>query len=313
MNNQLKKVWGNNMVQLGNERQAVQDKIIEYAIDVGWEYINRDEALRKRGGKSGFIFKEMFVEQVQRLNPGFMNHLLAEDLIKRLEKVPPNIEGNLVVWEHLKGLKSVFVPGDRRERNVKFIDTDNIDRNCFNVTDEFSFTNGSKTIRPDVVFLINGIPIFFAETKAAIKIEGISEAIEQVKRYHRQCPELLAVLQVYILTQIIRFYYSSTWALSEKLLFNWKEEIPGDFEVLVKGFLDRERVVKVINDFILFTRQDDELKKVILRPHQMRGVEKVVERAESEKRRGLIWHTQGSGKDLYYDSGCGDNFEKSYI
>jgi len=56
-------------------------------------------------------------------------------------------------------------------------------------------------------------------------------------------------------------------------------------------------VVKVLTDFILFTREDDELKKVVLRPHQMRAVDKLIERAKAkDKRRGLVWHTQGSGK-----------------
>jgi len=285
------------MSLLGGERGAVQNPLIKYATEVGWEYIDRDEALRLRGGESGFIFKDIFINQMQRLNPDFMDHLLAEDVIKKLETVPPNIEGNFIAWEYLKGLRTVFVPNEKRERNVRFFDTENIDRNTFHVTDEFEFTNGTKTIRPDIVFLINGVPVLLIETKAAHKIDGISEALEQMKRYHRECPELLAVLQIYALTHIIRFYYSATWNTSEKLLFNWKEESGGDFENLVKTFLDKRRVIKVLTDFILFTRQDDELKKVILRPHQMRAVNKVIERAkDTTKRRGLIWHTQGSGK-----------------
>lgn len=281
---------------LGDERKAVQDSMIQYATDVGWEYISRDEALRLRGGKEGLVCRELFVKQLQRLNPDYMNHLLAEELIKRFERVQPNIEGNLIIWEHLKGLKSVFIPEKRRERNVNFIDTENFHRNCFHVTDEFSFTNGNKSIRPDIVFLINGIPILFVETKAAAKVDGIGEAMDQVRRYHQQCPELLAVLQIYSLTHIIHFYYSSTWTTSDKLLFNWKEEVKDDFEGLVKTFIDTERIIKLLSDFILFTRQDDELKKVIMRPHQIRAVEKVVKRAESDKKRGLVWHTQGSGK-----------------
>jgi type I restriction enzyme, R subunit len=56
-------------------------------------------------------------------------------------------------------------------------------------------------------------------------------------------------------------------------------------------------VLRVLTDFILFTRQDDELRKVVLRPHQMRAVDKVVERAaDPDQHRGLVWHTQGSGK-----------------
>jgi len=253
--------------------------------------------LRLRGGTTGFVFKELFINQMQALNSDFMNQELAEELIKRLERIPPNIEGNLVAWEHLKGLRTIFVPDEKRERNVRFIDTENIDRNVFQVTDEFSFTNGSKTIRPDVVFLINGVPVFLIETKAAHKIDGIAEALDQIRRYHRECPELLAILQLYALTHLIRYYYSATWNTSVKGLFNWKEETVGDFEALAKTFFDKNRVVKVLTDFILFTRQDDELKKVVLRPHQMRAVEKLIERAKStEKKRGLVWHTQGSGK-----------------
>ena len=285
------------MSALGGERGSVQNPVIKYAMEIGWEYLSPEEALRLRGGTTGFVFKELFINQMQALNPDFMNQELAEELIKRLERIPPNIEGNLVAWEYLKGLRTVFVPDENRERNVTFIDTENITRNVFQVTDEFSFTNGSKTIRPDIVFLINGVPVFLIETKAAHKIDGIAEALDQIRRYHRECPELLSILQLYALTHLIRYYYSATWNTSAKGLFNWKEETAGDFETLVKTFFDKNRVVKVLNDFILFTRQDDELKKVVLRLHQMRAVEKLIERAQStEKKRGLVWHTQGSGK-----------------
>lgn len=301
------------MTKLGGERYSVQNPIINYAQDpsaeyslpdgkkiilnLDWEYVNPNEALRLRGGKSGLVFKEIFIDQIQQLNPDFMDHLLAEELIKKLERIPPNIEGNFMAWEYLKGLKTVFVPNDKRERNVTFIDAENIDRNTFHVTDEFEFTNGVKTIRPDIVFLINGVPVLLIETKAAHKIEGISEALEQMKRYHRECPELMVILQVYALTHIAKYYYSVTWNTSEKFLFNWKEETEGNFETLVKTFLDRNRVVKILTDFIVFAREDDELKKIILRPHQMRAVDKVVTRAQdAEKHRGLVWHTQGSGK-----------------
>jgi len=128
-------------------------------------------------------------------------------------------------------------------------------------------------------------------------IEGLSEALEQVKRYHRECPELLSVQQLYVLTHIIKYYYSATWNTTEKFLFNWKEESGGNFEHLVKTFFARERIIKLLIDFIMFTRQDDVLQKIILRPHQMRAVDKIVERAkDSKKKRGLVWHTQGSGK-----------------
>ena len=301
------------MAKLGGERYSVQQPIIQYVqepsaayvsqdgltmfLKLGWEYVKPDDALRLKGGEAGMVFREIFIQQLQRLNPDFLDHLMAEELIKKIETVPANIEGNFLTWEYLKGLRTVFVPTEKRERNITFIDAENMDRNTFHVTDEFVFSNGIKTIRPDIVFLINGIPVLFIETKAAHKIEGMSEALEQIKRYHRDGPELLAVLQVYVLTDIVKYLYSATWNTSEKLLFNWKNEAGGDFEQLVKTFFDRKNVIKLLTDFILFTRQDDELRKIVLRPHQMKAIDKIVKRAEDpQKQRGLIWHTQGSGK-----------------
>jgi type I restriction enzyme R subunit len=115
----------------------------------------------------------------------------------------------------------------------------------------------------------------------------------------------MALMQVHSLTHLVRYYYGPTWTLSHKSLFNWRADVGAtrasplqiDFETLVKTFIHPQRVVRLLTDFILFTRKDDELTKVILRPHQMRAVERVVHRAaDPDKRRGLIWHTQGSGK-----------------
>ncbi len=104
-------------------------------------------------------------------------------------------------------------------------------------------------------------------------------------------------MQVFALTHLIQFYYGATWNLSRKGLFNWRDEQAGDFETLVKTFVSPRRLLRVITEFILFTRKDEELSKAVLRPHQMRAVERTVQRAKDpEKRRGLIWHTQGSGK-----------------
>ncbi|MFZ3138117.1 MAG: HsdR family type I site-specific deoxyribonuclease [Thermodesulfovibrionales bacterium] len=283
------------MSPLGGERASVQNPLITYATEIGWTYITQEDALTLRGGETGFIFKETFISQLQKLND-FITQPLAEDLIRKIEAIPPTIQGNLDAWEYLKGLKTVFVPKEKRERNAKLIDTKYINNNTFHVTDEFTFTNGTKTIRCDVVFLINGFPVFIVEAKSANKIDGIAEALDQIRRYHNEAPEIMAVLQMYTLTHLIRYYYGATWNTSRKGLFNWKEEQEGDYETLIKSFFDKERVIRIINDFILFTRQDDELKKVVLRPHQMRAVQKIVERVGSDKKRGLIWHTQGSGK-----------------
>ncbi len=286
------------MSNLGSERYAVQNPLIRYSTEVGWKYIDRDEALRLRRGESSPILWDVFVNKVQDLNPAVADYQQAEDVAKRLIRVSPNIEGNLEAWEFLRGLKTVFVEAESRERNVRLLDFDESNRNAFHVTDEFRFSNGVTTIRADIVFLINGIPVLLIETKSAKKIEGIADALDQVRRYHREGAELLAIMQVFGLTHLVQYYYGATWNTAHKNLFNWKEETAGkDFETLVKAFVAPERILRVLRDYILFTRKDDELAKVILRPHQMRAVERALGRAiDRTKRRGLIWHTQGSGK-----------------
>ena len=288
---------------LGGERSAVQNPIIKYAVEIGWEKISSDDSLRLRGGEEGRILRNIFYEQVQLLNSDFMGNVFAEELIKNINNIRSNMEGNEEMLEYLRGRKTIFVPDERRERNVSLIDFDNFERNKFHVTDEFSFFNGKHRIRPDIVFFINGIPIFVVEAKAAHKIEGIAEAFDQIRRYHLQGSELFAILQVFALSHLIEFFYGPTWNTSGKALLNWRDEEAEQqhghvrFEQLVKSFFDKERVIKVINDYILFVREDDELKKVVLRPHQMKAVEKCFVRSvDKEKDRGLVWHTQGSGK-----------------
>jgi type I restriction enzyme R subunit len=284
-------------MSLASEFGVVQGPLVRYATEVGWGYLSPEEAVRLRRGETGAVLWEVLVGQLQVLNPGVVDLGRAEEIASGLTRVLPTIEGNLVAWEFLRGLKTTFVPEEKRERNVRLLDGDIVERNTFHVTDEFVFTNGHETVRADVVFLVNGVPVLLVETKAATHPEGIGEAFDQVCRYHREAPELLSVVQMHSETNLARYVYGATWNLSPRGLYDWREEAAGDFETLVKAFVHPRRVLRILTDFILFTRSDDELSKVILRPHQMRAVERVVDRARNgAKHRGLVWHTQGSGK-----------------
>jgi len=283
-------------MSIGGERAAVQNPFLRYAEEAGWTYLTPEQALNLRRGTTSPVLDSVLLEQLQRLNPGVVDHLRAEQVRDRLVRVRPNIEGNLDAWEYLKGLKTVFVEAEDRERNIRLLDPVSIEANAFHITDEFAFSNGTPPdIRTDVMLFVNGVPVIIGETKSARHTEGIAEAFDDIRYYHEKGPELLALLQVHSLTHLIHFYYGATWNLSRKGLFNWRDGHAGDFEV--KTFVAPRRVLPLLTEFILFTRQDGELGKAVLRPHQMRAAERCVARARSsEKRRGLIWHTQGSGK-----------------
>ncbi len=283
----------------GSERGAVQNPFVRYADEVGWTYLTREEALELRGDESGIVFTDILEAQLEALNPSVVDRDRAVDLAHRVVRALPNIKGNEDVWEHLRGLKKVFVEEESRERDVTFLDVDDPSNNVFHVTDEFSFRPRpeAEAIRFDVALLINGIPVVFIETKSATKRDGMAEALVQVRRYHEQGPEALAVLQVFAITHLHKFLYGATWNANRKSLYNWRDEVTGNYEDLVKAFVAPERVLRVISDFIVFSDIDGELNKFVLRPHQMRAADRVVERAKDPgKRRALVWHTQGSGK-----------------
>ena len=280
-----------------DEHSAVQKPILKYAGEIGWQIIEPQEALKLRNGETGLFFYSILEQKLLELNRNVVTAENVSEVIVRIQNLRNTIEGNKEALEWLRGRKSVYVPAEKRERNVRLIDFENPDNNVFQVTEEWSYTNGKYTNRADVVFLINGIPIVIGESKKPEEKEAIPKAVDQLRRYHSETPELVTTTQLFDATHLIDFFYGVTWNLSRKALFNWKEVEKGNFELKVKRFFDRERILRVLHDYIVFFKREDELEKIVLRQHQSRAVERVVERStERKKKTGLIWHTQGSGK-----------------
>jgi type I restriction enzyme R subunit len=279
------------------ERTAIQDPFLTYAEQAGWTYLSSEQSRQLRQDDSFPILKETCISQLRILNP-FLSDELALEVIGRICRISPTLEGNLIMWEYLKGKKTIYVADQKQERNIRLINTDDPESNLFHITDEYRFVSENKAIRLDIVLFINGIPLLFVETKTAKKKDAIETALEDVITYHQKAPDLLSILQVFALTHLIKFYYSATWNTSTKTLLNWKTESKAaTYQEMVSAFCQKKPVVDLLTEYILFTRKDDELTKNILRPHQMSGVELVVDRAaDPTKKHGLIWHTQGSGK-----------------
>jgi len=282
---------------LGTEKPTVQDPIVKYADEIGWRVVPQEEALSLRKGESGPLFYRVLEEKLIELNPGLVCRENVDDIIHRMEAVRNNIEGNAEILSWLRGEQAIYDENEKRRRNVTVVDLASAGRNLFQVTSEWQYTNGRETNRADIMFLINGIPVAIVETKSAKKANGMEEALIQIRRYHRETPEMLTAPQVFDMTHLVDFFYGPTWNLNRKNIFNWKDEEKGNFEKKVKRFFDREHFLKMLGEWILFYVKDDELQKTILRQHQTRAIEKIVQRcADENKKTGLIWHTQGSGK-----------------
>ena len=282
-----------------SERASVQDPMIKYADEIGWKPVSQSEAMQMRRGDTGLYFIDVLKAQLMKLNRGILDESRCQEIVRQLTLLNPTLEGNQDALSWLRGERSIFVPDEDRYRNVTLIDYDNPDNNLFHVTDEWTQKGTVYRNRADVVFLINGIPVVIVETKSANKQDGLAEGVEQIRRYHAETPEMFTVAQLFGVTQMFDFFYGVTWNVSRKNLFNYKTDEPTNYEEKVKTFFDRDRFLKVLQESIIFQSRDDTLTKVVLRQHQTRAVEKVINRVhDPDKRRGLIWHTQGSGKTL---------------
>jgi len=283
-----------------SERSAVQKPMLKYADEIGWQSISPSEAMHKRGGDTAALyFSDVLKAQLLKLNTGIVDNSNCADVLRQLGLFKATLEGNQEALLWMRGEKSTFVPSENRERNVTLIDFEHLDNNLFHVTDEWEQQSAVHLNRADVVFLINGIPVAIVEAKSANKLDGLALGVEQIRRYHNETPEMFTTAQLFGVTQLTDFFYGVTWNTNRKNLFNWKTDEPTNYEQKVKMFFDRERFLEVLHRSIIFQSRDDQLTKVVLRQHQARAVEKVIERVKDpNKRRGLVWHTQGSGKTL---------------
>ena len=283
-----------------SERSAVQEPMLKYVDEIGWQSISPSDAMQMRGGDTAArYFTEVLKAQLLKLNKGVVDDSNCADVMRRLGLLNVTLEGNQEALLWMRGEKSTFVQSDNRERNVTLINFDTPDNNLFHVTDEWEQQNAAQRNRADVVFLINGIPVAVVETKNAGKPDGLALGVDQIRRYHSETPEMFTTAQLFGVTQLLDFFYGVTWNTSRKNLFNWKTDEPTNYEQKVKTFFDRDRFLKVLQQSIIFQSKDDQITKIVLRQHQTRAVEKVIERVyDPNKHRGLVWHTQGSGKTL---------------
>lgn len=277
-----------------SEAKSVQERIIKYAVESGWTLVSRAESDTKRGDEMAYksqpYYSDVLMPKLREFNPW-----LPADYA--FPAPTPKIEGNRQVLLALRGQSTAYDETEKRERNVMVIDFEHPDRNIFEVTSEFAFSNGRYTNRQDIVFLINGIPVIDLECKNLTTAEGIDKALDQIRRYHRETPELLVLEQGYLASEGMRLEYGVTWNTVRRNIFKWNGDKVGELENKIKTFFEIKHILNLIEKYIMFIEKDEELTKLVLREHQANAVEAVLTRAlKEDATRGLVWHTQGSGK-----------------
>ena len=284
-----------------NEQHTVENSIIRFLErKLGFEYIKPEEFSTYRDLETEYMVKPLLERAVTALNPG-----ITETEVKSVVREVGKIDTNEGFLSAMRDGINLMNPETRQMHDYRLIDFENPEKNHFVVTNQFYFEGDTENIRPDILIFLNGLPIVDIEAKSPTASEGVSfeNGIDQIRRYEKVAKKLFLPNCFNIATDGLKTVYGATGAPKQYFL-QWKdkelaEEMGGELEMSLFSLLEKERLLDIVQNFILFEKEKEQKVKKIARYQQLRATNKIVERVvKKEKKQGLIWHTQGSGKTI---------------
>lgn len=260
----------------------------------------------------------------------FSKVLLEDDLTQAIEKINKeikaeqtkeavrlirNLDHNNTILNNKQFtkylLEGVQIPiqekGETRYKTVKIIDFDNISNNTFKAINQYTITEHSEK-RPDIIIFINGIPLVVIELKSTVREEvKLEDGYHQLKGYKEvHIPSLFYYNQFMIVSDGVQARagtITSPWGrFSEWKKIEDTDEVKENMpthQTLLGGMLRKDRLLDIINNFILWSDNN----KILSTYHQYFGVKKAITSTEKAiynrtGKAGILWHTQGSGKSF---------------
>lgn len=280
-----------------SEAGTVQFPMVKHAVEIGWTPLTPEEAREKRGGDASMLFRDELADKLSSLNP-WLDGDGVRSIIETIDATPATIEGNRDLLSWLRGERQWYDESEKRHRHVRLIDFENPGANAFHVSWEWKLKPPArKGNRADVMFVLNGIPVCVVEHKNPKDGDALERAVKQLRRYELETPELIGSPQIFNVTHLLDYWYGVTWSANRRDMARWKKERDETYRFAVQSFFEPTDFLRTLQQWILFYVQDGETRKSILRQHQRKAIAAVVGRcADPKKTRGLIWHTQGSGK-----------------
>ncbi|MEK0085795.1 type I restriction endonuclease subunit R [Benzoatithermus flavus] len=280
-----------------SEAGTVQFPMVKHAAEIGWTPITPEDARTQRGGDAGTFFRDVLQAKLAAFNP-WLSADAVRSVVETLDALPATIEGNRELLAWLRGERQWYDEAEKRHRPVRLIDFERVTDNAFHVTWEWKIKPPArKGNRADVVFLVNGVPVVIVEHKNPNDGDAIERAIKQLRRYELETSELLAAPQLFNVTHLLDYWYGVTWNANRRDMARWKQAPEETYRFAVQSFFEPADFLRTLQHWILFYVQDGETRKSVLRQHQRRAIDAILHRcADPAKTRGLIWHTQGSGK-----------------
>jgi type I restriction enzyme R subunit len=233
-----------------------------------------------------------------------------------------------------EGIEVSFNEGGQiRTKRAYVIDFDKMSNNEFVVVNQFTIIENEER-RPDLIVFVNGLPLVVIELKSASDENvGIDGAFNQIQTYKRDIPSLFNYNAFCIISDGINAK-AGTITSNEEWFMNWRtadgENIAPlsqpQYEVLLNGMFHKDRLLDIIQNFILFQESKEPEKdidgkkigdkksiiKILAAYHQYFAVKKAIEKTkeatkeDGDRKIGVIWHTQGSGKSfsmVFYTGG----------
>lgn len=284
----------------GSEYRLAEKPCLDELQKLGYTYLKPESHATHRESDNLVILKPVFIQAIQTINN--LDETTANDVYQDILRITDNEE----FTKTLRGNYSRRISGKSTKQTIKLLDFQNTKKNTFTVTNQLYVRSQSPRI-PDLVLFVNGIPLVVIEAKSPLAHNDKSgQAFDQIKQYERDIPRLFQSNLLNMVSDGRRLLYGSTGSPSH-YWSEWKDPYPkaledfenDKFKMGLYALLEPGRLLDLLAHFVVFEARENKTVKKICRYHQFRGVNKIVDRVlKGESDRGLIWHTQGSGKSL---------------
>lgn len=311
--------------QIFNERPESQDRALKVIEKLGYTIVPRSEAEAKRGSRRAVLFEDELQTFLSKRTYPYDNEtryfsggsIAAAVRALNVQATAGLYAANKEIYDMLcagKSLEETLPDGTRQSFDISFIDFEHPENNIFQVTDEFEVERpNGKFARPDIVVLVNGIPLVIIECKKSgvDVMEGVTQNIrnwgnDYISHLFQYSQMVMAVNPDKVLygTCGTPAKYFVSWHEDDKEWLNeWCKKCSPDGSVKEQdraliSLLHPTRLLDIIRNFIIY---DNNVKK-ICRYRQYFAVKKCMSRIllqdGQNTRNGVVWHTQGSGKTI---------------
>jgi type I restriction enzyme R subunit len=308
-------------VSSGIAESHVEEATLDWLAELGYGSasgidIGPDGIASERASYGDVLLVDRVSTAISNLNPTLAAETRAEVLNKLLHAETPSL-----VAENRRLHRYIIegVPVEVRRADgaiggeqVRLIDFDDPDANDWLAVNQYTVIENKANRRPDVVIFVNGLPLGVIELKnPGDENATLDGAFNQLQTYKAQITSLFRANAVLVISDGIAARIGSLTSEAERFM-PWRT-ITGDdlapkgspeLETVLKGVFDRRRFLDLVKDFIVFGDTGSDVVKILAGYHQFHAVQLAVSRTlaatgqDGDRKVGVIWHTQGSGKSL---------------